>query len=245
MAAGGHAATTRRSKVATRCKPLTEAQLAEVRQLAIAMRGAARSVKLHGVVVYLDKMGEQQPAAKPAPPTPAGAQSTDGAATPRKPDDGLTARQRRSRRRLEERVARRAAEQQRRERQPSPQGGDGSAAEAATAAQAERPGRPAPNPSCPAPTAASEGLPATSRAPHPARATRQPARGMTPRGGSRGGGAAAWGRSGRGGKGRANISPPDRARWAPSTARQPMSRADSSEGYSDYSEQSLAPDDLI
>ena len=106
MAAGKNAAKSRRSAKASR--PLTEAQVAEVCRLALSMRGAARSVKLHGVIVYLDTKGGPQLVASPEPNTPAGAQASDGTAPSRKPDDGLNAKKRRSRRRLEERIDRRA-----------------------------------------------------------------------------------------------------------------------------------------
>ena len=244
MAAGKNVARSRRSAAASRHKPLTEAQVAEVRQLALSMRGAARSVKMHGVVVYLDK-GESQSVASPRPTTPAGAQSADGAARPQKPDDGLTARKRRSRRRLEERIAQRDAGRERQERRSPPQGGDGPAAEAATEAQAERPGRPPPNSSRPAPTAACEGPPATTRAPHPARAKGQPARGKTPAGGSRGRGTAAVGRGGQGGRSREEAWPRS-ARWTPAAGMRPMvGRDDSSVEYSDDSGPTRYPEDEI
>ena len=101
-------AKSRRCSSAAPGKPLTESQLAEVRRAVDALTGSgARSVKVHGLIVYLDKGGAARPAAKPQPMGPAGAQLSDGAAMPRKRDDELNARQRRSRRRLDERVARR------------------------------------------------------------------------------------------------------------------------------------------
>ena len=79
-----------------------------------------RSVKVHGVIVYLDK-GSHRPTCKP--------HSTDGAAMTQpktskqsKPADELNAKQRRSRRRLEKRIAQRDAVAVQ-ERPPKPQAG--------------------------------------------------------------------------------------------------------------------------
>ena len=80
--------------------------------LALSSSGG-RSVKMHGMVVYLDKelpLQEANPLAQSAPKT---AQQPDGAARTQRPDDGLTSRQRRSRCRLEERIAQREKERQR------------------------------------------------------------------------------------------------------------------------------------
>ena len=62
MASRGSVRSRRSS--AARKPPLTVAQLEEVRQLALAMRGAARSVKLHGVVVYLERSAAPTPGPK-------------------------------------------------------------------------------------------------------------------------------------------------------------------------------------
>ena len=194
------AARSRRSSAA-RTKPLTEAQLAEVRQLALSMSGAARSVKLHGVIVYLDKRSVQQPADLSRGDHAARAQASDGAVQSQKRDDGLNARQRRSRRRLEERIATRAAERCDLHKRPPQSKEEGApVAKAATFAQAMRSGRPPSNPSRPAPSTASKAPPAKTPARHPAHTAGQPAAGKTPCGGSRGDGAGE--RGGQGGKGR-------------------------------------------
>ena len=88
MASRGSVRSRRSS--ATRKPPLTVAQLEEVRQLALAMRGAARSVKLHGVIVYLDTKSGQQPVDLPRGDHATRAQASDGAAQSQKQDDGFT-----------------------------------------------------------------------------------------------------------------------------------------------------------
>ena len=165
---------SRRSSAA-RKQPLTEAQLAEVRQLALSMSGAARSVKLHGVIVYLDKRSVQQPAGPSRGDHATRAQPSDGAATSQKRDDGLNARQRRSRRRLEDRISKRAADRCEQQKRPSQSQEEGApVAKAATFAQATRSSRPPSNPSRPAPSAASKAPPATTPARHPAHTAGQP-----------------------------------------------------------------------
>jgi hypothetical protein len=153
MAAGGSARSRR--PPAAKSKPLTEAQLAEVRRTALAMRGAGRSVKQHGVIVFLDRTSSgSQLASKPAPMPARDTQASAGAATARPPADGLNARQRRSRRRLEARIAQRAADAMQTERPPQPQGGDGGLAAMRAAmqrVQGAAASSSAPNPSCPAP----------------------------------------------------------------------------------------------
>ena len=78
---------------------------------------------------------------------------------------------------------------------------------------------------------------------NPARAKGQPAAIKTLAGGS-GGRGAAGARGGKGRQGRA-AAPLTTARWTPSVGRQSTSRSASSEGYSDYSEQSLALEDQV
>ena len=115
-------------------RPLTERQFAEVRRAVLELSGSgARSVKLHGLVVYLDKeltLREANPSTRSAPTT---APQSEGAARAQKPDEDLTSRQRRSRRRLEERIAERQ-----KLRQPQPRGGDEPAATFAAAGGACR-----------------------------------------------------------------------------------------------------------
>ena len=107
MVARSNAVRPRRPRAAGP-RPLTEHQLAEVRRAVLALSGSGgRSIKMHGMVVYLDKelpLQEANPLAQSAPKT---AQQPDGAARTQRPDDGLTSRQCRSRRRLEERIAQR------------------------------------------------------------------------------------------------------------------------------------------
>ena len=113
---GNAAKSQRRPRVAT-CAPLTEQQLADVRRAVDKLSGsAARSVKCHGLVVYLDKSVAAAQIHK------SGAQPPPGAVKPRKLDEELNARKRRSRRRLDNRIALNAAKMQ--ERPPMPQGGE-------------------------------------------------------------------------------------------------------------------------
>jgi len=198
-----NAATSRRSS-SSRAGPLTEWQLADVRSAVDRVRGSgALSVKVHGVIVFLDKK-ESVPCQLPTPPPMTPAADSDGAATTRKPDELLTSRQRRSRRRLEARIALNAAANK---RVPHPR-----------AEESEATTLPSSNPSCPAPAAPKRALaPSTSTsarkasACHPQRAERQPAapdpvhRGVWGmRSGSRG--APAW-VTGAGWKGRAPLTP--------------------------------------
>ena len=87
----------------------------------LALSGAgARSVKLHSLIVYLDK--ELTLVSKAIPLTrsvPMPAPQSKGAARTQRSDEELTSRQRRSRRRLEDRIAQ--CEEQ---WQPQPRGGD-------------------------------------------------------------------------------------------------------------------------
>ena len=193
------AATSRRSSP-TRAAPLTERQLADVRAAVDRVRGSgALSVKVHGVIVFLDKQ-ECAPRKLPKPPPMTPAAGSDGAATTRKPDELLSSRRRRSRRRLEAHIALNAAAN---ERAPHPRAGE---SEATTL--------PSPNPSCPPPAAPKGALaPSTSmssrkaQACHPQRAERQPAApdpAWNMRSGPRG--APAW-VTGAGGKGRAPPTP--------------------------------------
>jgi len=114
---GNAAKSQRRPRVAT-CAPLTEQQLADVRRAVDNLSGsAARSVKCHGLVVYLDKNVAAAQIHKFGAQLPPG-----GAAKSRKPDNELNARERRSRRRLDKRIALNAAKMQ--ERPPMPHGGE-------------------------------------------------------------------------------------------------------------------------
>jgi len=72
----------------------------------------ARSVKVHGIIVYLDK-GQREPnvVGQPRPMMPAKEQPTP-AAKSRRADDELNSSQRRSRRRLEKRIAERRQQSQ-------------------------------------------------------------------------------------------------------------------------------------
>ena len=205
------------------------------------MSGAARSVKLHGVIVYLDKKSVQQPADPSRGDHATRSQPSDGAATSQKRDDGMNARQRRSRRRLEERISMRAADRCRQKRPPQSQGEGAPVAKAATLAQAMRSGRPPSNPSRPAPSTASKAPPAKTPARHPAHTAGQPAAGKTPCGGSRGDGAGE--RGGQGGKGRMH-DPAGMAVDMSAFARFRVSDG-SSDGGSDYMGQSLLYEDEI
>ena len=112
MAAKKSAATRRRSSTAA-TEPLTESQLADVRRAVDSVSGSgARSVKVHGIIVYLD-MGQREPnvVGQPRPMMPAKEQPTP-AAKPRRADDELNSSQRRSRRRLEKRIAERRQQSQ-------------------------------------------------------------------------------------------------------------------------------------
>ena len=195
-----NAAATSRRLSSTRAGPLTETQLADVRAAVDRVRGSgALSVKVHGVIVFLDKQ-ECAPRKLPKPPPMTPAAGSDGAATTRKPDELLSSRRRRSRRRLEAHIALNAAAN---ERAPHPRAGE---SEATTL--------PSPNPSCPPPAAPKGALaPSTStssrkaQACHPQRAERQPAApdpAWNMRSGPRG--APAW-VTGAGGKGRAPPTP--------------------------------------
>ena len=110
MAVRSDAVRPRRQRAAGP-RPLTEHQLSAVRRAVLALSGSgARSVKLHGLVVYLDKeltLREANPSTRSAPRT---APQSEGAARAQRPDEDLTSRQRRSRRRLEERIALREKE---------------------------------------------------------------------------------------------------------------------------------------
>ena len=100
---GVAAKSQRRPRVAI-CAPLTEQQLADVRRAVDKLSGsAARSVKCHGLVVYLDRNAATAQIPK------SGAQPSTGTAKSRKPDEELNAKQRRARRRLEKHIAQRAA----------------------------------------------------------------------------------------------------------------------------------------
>ena len=110
MAARKDAARPRRPRAAAP-RPLTESQLMDVRRAVQSVRGAgARSVKVHGIVVYLDKEltlpkpnSQTRLAPSPAP------ESASSAAAMRLDDAPTTSKQRRSRRRLQQRIEQRAA----------------------------------------------------------------------------------------------------------------------------------------
>ena len=235
MAARSDAVRPRRHRAAGP-RPLTEHQLAEVRRAVCALSGSgARSVKVHGLVVYLDKeltLSQANPFTRSAPMP---ASQTDGAARTQRPDEELTSRQRRSRRRLEERIA-----QRKQERQPQPRGGDERAATlAATGRVQGAPEGSSPRPAGPASSTTSDGPPARTRVVHPARAAGQPA--LSGSSGSSGNGA--WGRGGKGRQGRAGAAPMTRP--LPSVGKQPIGRQGGSLGGSDYSEREMSPDELI
>ena len=90
----------------------------------------ARSVKLHGLVVYLDKELTLRKANPSTVSAPTKAPQSEGAARAQRPVEDLTSRQRRSRRRLEERIAQRAEQRQPQLRGSGaqPRGGDERAA---------------------------------------------------------------------------------------------------------------------
>ena len=236
MAARSDAVRPRRPRAAGP-RPLTEHQFAEVRRAVLELSGSgARSVKLHGLVVYLDKeltLREANPLTRSAPTT---APQSEGAARAQRPDEDLTSRQRRSRRRLEERISTRAEQ-----RQPQPRGGDERAAIVAATGRVQ--GAPAgslPKPASPAPTRSSKGPPVQTRAVHPARATGQPAQSAGPSGS---GGDGDRVRGGKGGQARAEAAP-KATQLLPSASKQPMGRRGESMDGSDYSERELSPDDL-
>ena len=237
MAVRSDAVRPRRQRAAGP-RPLTEHQLSAVRRAVLALSGSgARSVKMHGLVVYLDKeltLRESNPSTRSAPTM---APQSEGAARAQRPDEDLTSRQRRSRRRLEERIAERQ-----KLRQPQPRGGDEPAATFAAVGRVQG----APEGSPPmlagsAPPTTSGGPPAPTRAVHPARAAGQPALFVFGSSGSCGDGAR--GRGGKGRQGRAGAAPS--TQLLPSARKQPMGRRGGSMGGSDYSEQELSPDDLI
>ena len=236
MAVRSDAVRPRRQRAAGP-RPLTEHQLSAVRRAVLALSGSgARSVKIYGLVVYLDKELTQPQVNSCASPAPMPAQQLDGAARPQRPEGGLTSRQRRSRRRLEERIA-----QREQERQPQPKGGgERAATDAATGRVQGAPAGLPPTPAGPAPNRSSNGPPAQARAVHPARVTGQPAQ-SAGRGGSSGDGDRA--RGGKGGQARAGAAP--KAVWPlPSASRRPTGRWDESMGGNDYLEQELSPDEL-
>ncbi len=104
----GRSATPRRC-LPSRAGPLTESQLADIRRAVDCVRGSgARSVKVHGVIVYLDNQ-HRGPGQLPNPRSMTPAVGAEGAATTRRPDAELNSKQRRSRRRLDERIAANAA----------------------------------------------------------------------------------------------------------------------------------------
>ena len=98
----------------------------DVRRAVQSVRGAgARSVKVHGIVVYLDKeLTLPKPNSQTRlAPTPA-PESASSAAAMRLDDAPTTSKQRRSRRRLQQRIEQRAAAQVQ-ERPTRPQADDG------------------------------------------------------------------------------------------------------------------------
>ena len=235
MAARSDAVRPRRHRAAGP-RPLTEHQLAEVRRAVCALSGSgARSVKMHGLVVYLDKELTQPQVNPFARSAPATAQQPAGAATTQRPQDGLTSRQRRSRRRLEERIALRE-----KERQPQPPGGDERAATVAATGRVQgAPEGSPPKPAGPAPPTTSSGPLAQTRAVHPARANGRPAQ-SPGRSGSSGDGA-----RGRGVKGRQAHAEAEPVTWPlPSRGKPPMGRRDGSSGQQLRGAE-LDPDDLI
>ena len=129
MAARKDAARPRRPRAAAP-RPLTEAQLDEVRRAVLAMSGTgARSLSKHGIVVYFDKeLTLPKPSCQVRPvPMPAQEGAPSAAAT--RPDGvPSTSRQRRSWRRLQERLEQRAAAQVQERPTPPPAGDDGLAA---------------------------------------------------------------------------------------------------------------------
>ena len=236
MAPREDAVRSRRPRAAAGLRPLTEHQLADVRRAVLALSGSgARSVKMHGLVVYLDKELTQPQVDPFARSAPATAQQPAGAATTQRPQDGLTSRQRRSRRRLEERIALRE-----KERQPQPPGGDERAATVAATGRVQgAPEGSPPKPAGPAPPTTSSGPLAQTRAVHPARANGRPAQ-SPGRSGSSGDGA-----RGRGGKGRQAHAEAEPVTWPlPSRGKQPMGRRDGSSGQQLRGAE-LDPDELI
>ena len=235
MAARSDAVRPRRPRAAGP-RPLTEHQLAAVRRAVLALSGSgARSVKMHGLVVYLDKELTQPQVNPFARSAPATAQQPAGAARTQRPQDGLTSRQRRSRRRLEERIALRE-----KERQPQPPGGDERAATVAATGRVQgAPEGSPPKPAGPAPSTTSSGPLAQTRAVHPARANGRPAQ-SPGRSGSSGDGA-----RGRGGKGRQAHADAEPVAWPlPSRGKQSMGRRDGSSGQQLRGAE-LDPDELI
>ena len=235
MAVRSDAVRPRRQRAAGP-RPLTEHQLSAVRRAVLALSGSgARSVKMHGLVVYLDKELTQPQVNPFARSAPATAQQPAGAATTQRPQDGLTSRQRRSRRRLEERIALRE-----KERQPQPPGGDERAATVAATGRVQgAPEGSPPKPAGPAPPTTSSGPLAQTRAVHPARANGRPAQ-SPGRSGSSGDGA-----RGRGGKGRQAHAEAEPVTWPlPSRGKPPMGRRDGSSGQQLRGAE-LDPDELI
>ena len=235
MAVRSDAVRPRRQRAAGP-RPLTEHQLSAVRRAVLALSGSgARSVKMHGLVVYLDKELTQPQVNPLTRSAPMPASQIDGAARTQRPEQQLTSRQRRSRRRLEERIAGRE-----KERPPQPRGGDERAATlAATGRVQGAPEGLSPRPAGPAPSTSSDGPPVRTRVVHPARAAGQPA--LSGSSGSSGNGAR--GRGGKGRQGRAGAAPMTRP--LPSVGKQPIGRRGGSLGGSDYSEREMSPDELI
>ena len=129
MAARKDAARPRRPRAAAP-RPLTEAQLDEVRRAVLALSGTgARSLSKHGIVVYFDNgLTLPKPSCQSrAVPTPA-LEGAPNAATTRLDGVPSTSRQRRSRRRLQERIEQRAAAHVQERPTPPPAGDDGLAA---------------------------------------------------------------------------------------------------------------------
>ena len=240
-----------RNVAASRVKPaITEAQLLDIRRTVDAMAGSVgRSVKVHGVIVYLDK-APLKPTCKPAPVQGAPQATTKqsklasmGAATSQS-SAAMTSKQRRSWRRLEERIARRAAEREEQpERQPQPRGEDTGHA-AAAMGHGTAPACSSSKPFRTAPPTTSKGPTAMSPVAHPARVKGKPAVLAGARG-SHARGMTAWGRGGQGRKAPVHlpVRPPPAKQMPTSAESMRVDRRKLSDDYSDYSEQSYVPDD--
>lgn len=198
-----HSATSRACS-SRHAGPLTETQLVDVRRAVDRVRGlGVRSIKVHGVLVFLETK-ERSSGKLPTPPSRAPtAGDGEGAATTRTPDADLSSKQRRSRQRLEKHIAENAARAV--QRPPQPQAGREQAmtpgARLRAFASKALPSPPAPTPATPSKSPQAP-APTTTRAPagHPARAHGTPAASS-----SGPGGAPRVAAVGKGGKGRASM----------------------------------------
>ena len=176
--AKSHSATSRACS-SRHAGPLTETQLVDVRRAVDRVRGlGVRSIKVHGVLVFLETK-ERSSGKLPTPPSRAPtAGDGEGAATTRTPDADLSSKQRRSRQRLEKHIAENAARAV--QRPPQPQAGREQAmtpgARLRAFASKALPSPPAPTPATPSKSPQAP-APTTTRAPagHPVRAHGTPA----------------------------------------------------------------------